>query len=120
MSDAAEAGDLIVGAINEFYRVESQFDGQIADDVVRSMTKANEETLDVVIAENQAHQSLKTRSQLILAMIRQLANFQDRFGAGIPDSVIEALDTLSALKGKEYGEIILAWVHPWPFKGAFF
>jgi len=108
VADAAEAADLVVGAINEFYRVESQFDGQIADDVVRSMTKANGETLDVVIAENQAHQSLKTRSQLILAMIRQLANFQDRFGAELPDSVIEALDTLSSLKGKEYGEIILA------------
>ena len=102
-ADAAEAAELVVGAINEFYRVESQFDGQIADDVVRSLTKSNEETLDVVIAENQAHQSLKTRSQLILAMIRQLANFQ-----GLPDSVIEALDTLSTLKGKEYGEIILA------------
>ena len=108
VSDAAEAADLVVGAINEFYRVESQFDGQIADDVVRSLTKANEETLDIVIAENQAHQNLKTRSQLILAMIRQLANFQTLFGTSIPDSVLEALDNLTSLKGKEYGEIILA------------
>jgi len=108
VSDAAAAADLIVGAINEFYRVESQFDGQITDDVVRALTKANAETLDVVIAENQAHQNLKKRCQLILAMIRQLATFQDRFGAAVPDSVLEALGTLAALKGKEYGEIILA------------
>lgn len=107
-ADASEATDLIVGAIDEFYRVESQFDGQITDDVVRSLTKANAETLDVVIAENLAHQNLKMRSQLLLAMFRQLATFQERYGSAIPESVIEALDKLTSLKGKEYGEVILA------------
>jgi len=108
VSDSESAAELIVNAISEFYRVESQFDGQIADDVVRSLTKANADTLDVVIAENLAHQQLKLRSQLILAMIRQLDTFPDRFGVAVPDSVIEALDSLTALKGKGYGEITLA------------
>ena len=107
-ADSATASEMIVGAINEFYRVESQFDGLIADDVVRTQTKANTETLDVVIAENLAHQNLKLRSQLILAMIRQLETFSDRYGVGVPDNVIEALDTLTSLKGKNYGEVILA------------
>mmetsp|Transcript_13003 Transcript_13003/g.28230 ORF Transcript_13003/g.28230 Transcript_13003/m.28230 type:complete len:2095 (-) Transcript_13003:158-6442(-) len=108
VSDSTAAADLIVNAINEFYRVEAPFDGKIADDVVRALTKANAETLDVVIAENLAHQQLALRSQLILAMIRQLDTFQDRFGVVVPDSIIEALDSLSVLKGKDYGEVILA------------
>ena len=108
VSDSATAAELIVGAINEFYRVESQFDEQITDDVVRTLTKANAENLDVVISENLAHQNLSLRTQLILALIRQLDTFQDRFGVSVPDSVIEALDTLSGLKGKAYGEITLA------------
>ena len=40
VSDSATAAELIVGAINEFYRVESQFDEQISDDVVRTLTNA--------------------------------------------------------------------------------
>ena len=44
---AAAASDMILNAINEFYRVESQFDGRIADDVVRTLTKANAESLNV-------------------------------------------------------------------------
>ena len=108
VSDSEAASEIIVNAINEFYRVESQFDEQITDDVVRSLTKANTESLDVVIAENLAHQNLVLRTQLLLAMIRQLDTFQDRFGKSVPDSVIDALDTLATLKGKSYGEIILA------------
>ena len=108
VSDSATAAELIVGAINEFYRVESQFDEQITDDVVRTLTKANAENLNVVISENLAHQNLSLRTQLVLALIRQLDTFQDRFGVSVPDSVIEALDTLSGLKGKAYGEITLA------------
>merc|ERR1711966_234917 len=90
------------------YRVEALYDGQIVDDVVRTLTKANTETLDVVIAESTAHRQLALRSQLLLAMIRQLENFAIKFDTAIPDSVIDALDMLSGLKGKAYGEISLA------------
>ncbi|KAL7542231.1 hypothetical protein ACHAXR_013354, partial [Thalassiosira sp. AJA248-18] len=108
VSDSATASELIVNTISEFYRVEALFDGQIADDVVRTLTKANTDTLDVVIAENLAHQQLGLRSQFILAMIRQLDTFPDRFGVAVPENVIEALDSLAGLKGKAYGEITLA------------
>jgi acetyl-CoA carboxylase/biotin carboxylase 1 len=108
VSDSASAAELINNAITEFYRVEAAFDGKINDDVVRTLAKANAENLDVVISENLAHQQLKLRSQLILAMIRQLDTFQDRFGVAVPDSIIDTLDLLSGLKGKDYGEIILA------------
>ena len=102
------AAELIINAIAEFYRVEAAFDGKITDDVVRTLTKANAENLDVVISENLAHQQLKLRAQLILAMIRQLDTFEERFGVPVPDSVIESLDSISLLKGKAYGEIMHA------------
>jgi len=108
VSDADAAAELLIKSINEFYRVESLFDGQIKDDVVRTLTKGNADNLDVVIAENLAHQKLAMRSQLILAMIRQVDTFKDRFGSDVPDEVITALDSLTQLKGKDYGEIILA------------
>ncbi|KAL7551919.1 hypothetical protein ACHAWF_015126 [Thalassiosira exigua] len=108
VSDSASAADIVVNAFTEYFRVESLFDGQTVDDVVRTLTKSNAESLGVVISENLAHQQLALRSQLILALIRQLDTFQNRFGSPVPDSVIEALDMLSGLKGKAYGEIILA------------
>jgi acetyl-CoA carboxylase/biotin carboxylase 1 len=108
VSDSTSAAELIINAIAEFYRVEAAFDGKITDDVVRTLTKANAENLDVVISENLAHQQLKLRAQLILAMIRQLDTFEERFGVPVPDSVIESLDSISLLKGKAYGEIMLA------------
>ncbi|KAL3817779.1 hypothetical protein ACHAXA_002423 [Cyclostephanos tholiformis] len=108
ISDSASAAELIINAIAEFYRVEAGFDGKITDDVVRTLAKANADNLDIVISENLAHQQLTLRSKLILSLIRQLDTFQDRYGVPVPDSVIESLDSLSGLKGKEYGEIILA------------
>ena len=107
-ADADSATELVVNALNEFYRVESQFDGQIEDDVVRSLTKANADSLDVVISENLAHQQLNMRSQLVLGLIRQLDTYSDRFGTEIPDSIVEALDTLTTMKGRSYGEVSLA------------
>ena len=38
------------------------------DDVVRELTKANADTLDVVIAESRAHQQLKNRGALVQAV----------------------------------------------------
>ena len=108
VADSEEAAELILQVLEEFYRVESQFEGAIVDDVVRTLTKANVDTLDVVISENLAHQQLKKRSQLLLAMIRQLDTFSDRFGREVPADVIESLDKISKLKDKAYGEIILA------------
>eukprot|EP00970_Alexandrium_tamarense_P005314 scaffold858_cov193-Alexandrium_tamarense.AAC.12 len=108
VTDSTGAADLLISSMEEFYRVESQFENDIADDVVRALTKANADNLDIVISENLAHQQLSLRTQLLLAMIRQLDTFSDRFGSAVPDAVIEALDKISGLKGKAYGEIILA------------
>ena len=79
------------------------------DDVVRDLTKANEENLDLVIDENLAHQQLAMRSQFILALLRQVESFNDRFGVvQLPADLLAVLEELAKLPTKSYGEIALA------------
>ena len=60
--DAVAAAELVVHALDEFYRVKSKFDGKIADDIVRTLTKANANKLDVIVTESTAHQQLTSQS----------------------------------------------------------
>ena len=51
------------------------------------MAKDNAEDLSVVISLNQAHQQFPRRSQLVLAMLRQVETFSSRFvGESIPQA----------------------------------
>jgi len=109
VTSADEAANIITDSLNEFIRVENIFLGKILDDAVRDLTKANAENLDVVIAENQAHQQLSLRNNLALAMLRQVGTFEDRFGSSdIPEDLKASLKNLAGLKDKLYGEITLA------------
>ena len=56
IADGDEAAKLVTEVLTEFLRVEKQFAGKLQDDVVRELTKANAESLDIVIAESMAHQ----------------------------------------------------------------
>jgi acetyl-CoA carboxylase/biotin carboxylase 1 len=109
IEDVETAATLVTDTLNEFLRVEKIFNGRLLDDVVRDLTKANSEDLDHVIAEIQAHLNVRLRSQLILAMLRQVETFSDRFGvAEISGDLLAALEELQTLKDKMYGEITLA------------
>lgn len=109
VSDLESATALSVATLSEFLRVEKLFAGKLRDDVVRDLTKANQDALDIVISENMAHQQLKTRSLVVQATLRQLDAFNDRFGLNsIPDDLMAVLEDLASLPGKEYGEIVLA------------
>jgi len=108
VSDLDSAATLVTETLTEFLRVEKLFAGKITDDVVRELTKANPDNLDVVISENLARQQLKQRSDLVLAMLRQVETFGDRFGvAQLPSDLLAALEELAAFKEKAYGEIAL-------------
>jgi acetyl-CoA carboxylase/biotin carboxylase 1 len=109
VSSAEEAASYATEILNEYLRVENMFDGKLKDDVVRDMTKANVENLNVVIAENQAHMHLATRNRLVLSTLRQIEIFGDRFGSpNITPELEGALGHVSALKEKTYGELKLA------------
>jgi acetyl-CoA carboxylase / biotin carboxylase 1 len=105
--DAESAAALATSILTEFLRVENIFAGKLLDDVVRELTKANPNDLDLVIAENLAHQQLKRRTQLVTAVLREVETFADRFGA-IPESVMGVLTELTNMMDKQYGEIGLA------------
>ena len=107
--DVDEASAIITDAVIEFLRVESLFANKAVNDAVRELTKANADKLDVVISDIRAHQALPQRVKLILAMLRQVDIFSDRFGAQeIPDNLLSILQDLSQMEGKAYGEVALA------------
>jgi acetyl-CoA carboxylase / biotin carboxylase 1 len=109
VKDIESASALVTSTLAEFLRVENIFAGKLQDDVVRELTKANKDNLDVVIAESLAHQQLKRRSTLVKAMLREVETFNERFRvSALPDNVMGVLEELSSLKEKEYGEIGLA------------
>jgi acetyl-CoA carboxylase / biotin carboxylase 1 len=94
--------------LNEYLRVERLFYGKLKDDVVRDLTKANSDKLDVVIAENQAHQQLRSRNNLVLAMLRTVETFGDRYGVRDMDPELQkTLEELAGLRDKMYGDIPL-------------
>lgn len=109
IDNVESASALVVETLNEFLRVETLFAGKLKDDVVREMTKANSDDLSVVIAENQAHQQLSLRSRLVLALLRQVETFGDRFKSTELSAELDAvMQELTALKQKVYGEIAIA------------
>lgn len=108
ISDMETASSLVLETLNEFLRVENIFAGKLMDDVVRERTKANLENLDVVISEILAHKQLKSRSELILAMLRQVETFAFRFGEPLPENLIGALEGLASLNGKQYGQVVIS------------
>lgn len=108
VTTAEDAATYATEILNEYLRVESMFDGKLKDDVVRDMTKANAGALNVVIAENQAHMHLQARNRLVLSTLRQIEIFGDRFQSpSITPELEDALERMSALKEKAYGELKL-------------
>ncbi|KAL7562934.1 hypothetical protein ACA910_019482 [Epithemia clementina (nom. ined.)] len=109
VTDPEEAAAIVTDAFTEFLRVETIFAGKLLDDVVRDLTQANADNLQVVIADTQAHQQLCNRARLMLAMLRQVELVSDRFGAArLPEILMNVLGQLAELKDKVYGEIALA------------
>lgn len=104
--DIEAASELATSTLSEFLRVEKIFAGKLQDDVVRELTKANTDNLDVVITESLAHQQLKRRGTLVKATLREVETFADRYRtSALPENVMGVLEELSGMKEKEYGEI---------------
>lgn len=110
----AEAGDtnsiidLVTSTFVEYVRVEKVFDGKVADDVVRDLTKGKTETLNEAITEIRAHKQQGMRAKLILSMLRYISDYRARFGLDmLPPVLLEALQELAALQEKVYGDIKL-------------
>lgn len=108
-TDLASASAVVVDAFNEYLRIETIFDGKLKDDVVRQLAKDNSASLETVVDINRAHGLKDARNKLVLGLLRQVETFSDRFGeSALPDDLLAALDQLSNLTGREYGEITIA------------
>lgn len=108
VSDLESFSSLVSSSLDEYYRVESVFDGKLKDDVVRDLIKANANSLDTVISLNLAHQQVSMRTKLVSAMLRQVETISDRFGVQkIPEELEASLEKLTSLKDKAYAEIAL-------------
>jgi len=110
----AEAGDaeaimnLVTSTLTEFVRVEKIFDGKVLDDVVRDLTKTEAKNLGAAVADIRAHQKLGLRVELVLSMLRQVADFRERFNVDtLPESLLGALSQLTTLEDKVYGDLKL-------------
>jgi acetyl-CoA carboxylase/biotin carboxylase 1 len=109
VADDVEAAAIVTGTLNEFIRVEKLFAGKLLDDVVRDLTKANTNNLEVVISEGQAHQQLANRKKLVLSLLRQVGTLSERFGSTeMAPELKTVLKTMADMKEKAYGEIALA------------
>jgi len=108
VADMESASQLAAGAVAEFLRVENTFAGKLLDDVVRDLTKANIDNLDVAVSEILAHQQLKLRSKLMLALLRQVETFSFRFSEPLSDDLLALVQQLATMEGQAYGSIVVA------------
>jgi len=106
--DAETATDRILQLVKQYLAVEDQFKGKALDQAVSELIKANKDSIDNVITMVQAHSALKTRNELVLALLRDVASISDRFPKYKVSSELESvLEQLAALPGSEYGEVSL-------------
>jgi len=90
----------------KYLAVENHFKGKPLDAAVLDLIAANKGEPQVVIDTVQAHLGLKQRNAVVLALLRNLASFPDRFaGFKVSESTQMHLDALSQLPGKAYGEV---------------
>ena len=110
VKDIQSASDVVITSLSEFVRVEKLFDDKLLDDVVRQMAKDNADNLNKVIMLNQAHQQLARRSRLVLALLREVETFSDRFqDSSLPQELLQVIGQIAHLHDKKtYGEVTLA------------
>ena len=80
--DAASVDESVTALLEQYLAVEAQFVGADSlDEVVLRLVNENKDSLGTVIGIAQAHQQLKARTTLVLALLRQLVTFSDRTSA---------------------------------------
>lgn len=108
-ADSATANSMVVALLTKYSDVEDQFKGKAMDAAILSLIAANKDNMRAVINAVMARQGLKTRNQLALSLVRNLASFLDRYpGYVVTPEIEKVLERLAALPGTEYGEVSLA------------
>lgn len=108
----AHALRLWTALLQRFADVESEFVGKSTDQAVLELTKANKDSLANVVAPVQAHLSLRTRTTLVLSLLRSLASFPKTFDVealrDLPSDLQQVLQRIAGFNDRKYIEIELA------------
>jgi len=104
-----EASERCAELIENFCDNEDKFKGKPLDLAVLDLIAANKDSTAPIIEAVQANGALQSRSALIMAVLRNVGQFVDRFpGYEVSDRVSAALTRLAELPGAEYGEVSTA------------
>ena len=103
--------DVVCSLLSRYMAVENSFIGVSTDEAIQTLVKANVDDLDVVYKTAYAHEALKTRTALCNSLLRQLAEFPDRFGvpplvAPLPPA-LDVVVSMSQITGPSYKELAL-------------
>jgi acetyl-CoA carboxylase/biotin carboxylase 1 len=99
--------------INKYATIEKQFDGQDEATVISSLVKTNKENLVSIIPTLIARKQSKSRSQLMLNLLRQLELLPSKFpsfsfnSATVSKELLNGLTALSDLKDQYNGPLAL-------------
>ena len=105
---AEQCTSTIDDLLNRYLSIEDHFKDKPLDAAVLALISANKGNEANVIDIVQAHLGIKKRNGLVLALMRNLASFPDRFaGFKVPVTTQELLEKISSLSGKTYGEVSL-------------
>ncbi|CEM11630.1 unnamed protein product [Vitrella brassicaformis CCMP3155] len=106
--DAKKASDTVSNLLQQFLSVEEQFAGRSADETVGELIKQHKDDLQQALDVKAAHRQLPRRNKLVLALLRLLQTFPNRFGGWtMPSEVEGCLQRLSQLEGRDYGPIAI-------------
>jgi len=103
---AEEASEMCAELINTYCANEDNFKGKPLDLAVLDLIAKNKDSTTPVIEAVQAYSALRTRSALVMAVLRNVGQFVDRYsGYAVTPNVMTALERLAALPGADYGEV---------------
>jgi len=104
---------LLATELKKFAAAEMTFMGKEEAAVVGELAKANKDTLSTIVSPLVARTQRKARVDVAMALLRELEFLPKRFPSyslstqTMSSELVEALETLSALEGAEYGALKL-------------
>jgi acetyl-CoA carboxylase/biotin carboxylase 1 len=105
-ADADVASDSCAELIENFCNNEDNFKDKALDLSVLDLITKNKENTAPVVQAVTAHAALPRRTALVMAVLRNVGQFVDRYpGYSVTPRVMQALERLAALPGANYGEV---------------
>lgn len=106
--DADTATENIMQLMKQYLETEEFFKDKPLDQATLQLISANKDSIETVIAAVQSHSALKTKNEIALSLLRNVASFTDRFPNYQVSPELEAmLEQVAGFTGSAYGEVSL-------------